>query len=182
MSSQQPQPSRTTTSNPPATGVAAPSTPPNLTGRIGLWVARTLAQAREADPVLKKKAGIVSTWMALSLIALLIAFTPYCGEGGLETTARLRVQEVPSLQQPITAFYLENTGSKLWDKVVLTLNDRYQLLLPSVAPGKNTVAQLDKFRDGDAWAPASTPLGTLRLDCTAGSITFDLKTGRPLTE
>lgn len=182
MSSQRPLPPRTATSSPPAIGTGAPPPPPRLTARLRRWFARNLAQAREAYPVLKQKAGIVSTWLALSLAAVLIAFTPYCGEGGLEATARLRVQQVPSLQQPITAFYLENSGTELWDKVVLTLNGRYQLLMPSVAPGKNAVAQLDKFRDGEAWAPATVPLGTLRLDCTAGSVTFDLKTGRPIAE
>ncbi len=151
-------------------------------GPLGQWRARLLSWLRQADPVLKKKACVISAWLALSLFAALITFAPYCGEGGLAATARLRIQQVQSLQRPITAFYLENTGSQLWDEVALTLNGRYQLLVPSVAPGKNAVAQLDKFRDGELPAPDDVPLDTLRLDCTAGSITFDLRTGKPLGE
>lgn len=171
-------------SGPPASdpekNVSSPGGSPK--SLVRQWIDRTLEQAREADPILKKKAGIVSGWLVLSLIAVLIVVTPHCGEGGLETTARLRIQQVPGLSQAITAFYLENNGSQLWDKIELTLNDRYKLLMPSLAPGQNTVAQLNKFKDGDAWATDSIPLNTLRLRCTAGSVTFDLKTGLPIDQ
>ena len=176
------------TSPAPAKAPPATDTPDALSAdapfkeRLRAWIDRTREQIREADPVIKKKAGIVSTWAGLSLCALLIAFTPHCGDGGLQTTARLRVQTVESLQQSITAFYLENSGDEPWDKVTLTLNGQYKLLLPTIAPGENEVAQLNKFRSGDIAANHKTPLQTLRLDCTAGSVTFDLKTGQPIEE
>jgi|GEM_PF-1462402 len=185
---QPPQPTRQPappTSDAPTAGKPTPDALPDnapFKERLRAWIDRTREQIREADPVIKKKAGIVSTWAGLSLCALLIAFTPHCGDGGLQTTARLRVQKVESLQQSITAFYLENNGAAPWDKVTLTLNGQYKLLLPTIAPGENEVAQLDKFRSGDISANPNTPLQTLRLDCTAGSVTFDLKTGQPIEE
>ena len=163
---QPPQPTRQPappTSGAPTAGKPTPDALPDnapFKERLRAWIDRTREQIREADPVIKKKAGIVSTWAGLSLCALLIAFTPHCGDGGLQTTARLRVQKVESLQQSITAFYLENNGAAPWDKVTLTLNGR----------------------SGDISANPNTPLQTLRLDCTAGSVTFDLKTGQPIEE
>lgn len=163
-----------------------PSRPPAASAGAALfrqWLERTREQLKAADPVLKKKAGIAGTWLVLSLAALTIALTPYCGDGVKEMDARLRIQQVARLNQNITAFYLENTGRALWDKVELTLNDSYQLLMPSVAPGQNMVAQLDRFKkndDSNEWVPDELPLSTLRLRCTAGEITFDLRTGQPI--
>ena len=148
-------------------------------GAVGRWLSHAKEQVRSADAVLKKKALIIGAWLLLSAAAVLIAFLPYLTDGTRSLDAKVRIQKVPSLSHPIVALYLENTGKSAWEKAELTVNGRYALFIPTVQPGSNTVAQLDKFKDadGDA-APSSMPLKTLRLTCTAGELTFDLVTGK----
>ncbi len=142
------------------------------------WLSNAREQVRTADAVLKKKAVILGIWLLLSAAAVLIAFLPYMTDGTRALDGRVRIQEVSSLNQRIVALYLENTGTDVWEKAELTVNGRYALFIPSVQPGTNTVAQLDKFKspDGDP-APTSMPLKTLRLSCTGGELTFNLETG-----
>lgn len=145
---------------------------------FGRWLSHAREQVRTADAVLKKKAAVIGVWLLLSAAAVIIAFFPYLTDGRRPLDAKVRIQKVASLSQPIVALYLENTGTDAWEKAELTVNSRYALLLPTVLPGTNTVAQLDKFKDpdGDA-APTSMPLKTLRLSCEGGTLTFDLETG-----
>lgn len=130
---------------------------------------------RASDRFFKYKAGVLASWVLISLASVFIACPSARNRPANELNARVRVQKVPTLDRQITAIYIENRGETEWGDILLKLNRSYSAAVPGIPSGRSAVIQLDKFSGPDGKTPpADLRPQQLDMRCNRGAATFDL--------
>ncbi len=129
-----------------------------------------------SDRFFKYKAGVVASWALLSVLTVIIA-CPSAKTGPTnDLNARVKIQQVASLDKQFTAIYVENLGEDDWGDTLYKLNTIYTAATPGLrANGGKTVLTLDKFASADGKAPpAEMKPQRLEIRCNRGTAEIDL--------
>lgn len=146
-------------------------TPRPLPARVGDRVAQWVEDFRRADRFFKMRAGIVGTWVLLSLATLYVA----CPSSGPANSLGAEVQVLRESLVGGQQLLVRNESADIWTDVVLTLDDGWRYRHRTMRPHDQLVLPMSHFRKGDQAAPREFRPRTLTIECGQGSHTFDLK-------
>ena len=168
-----PSPRRPPTSRhapPPPKGAAAPASAA-LPER-----ARSLARSwteslRRSDRFFRMRAGIVGSWLVISLVTLWGACPASGPSNPLGADVQLLRDSLVGGQQ----IMVRNESEENWTEVVLTLDDGWRREHKTVRPHDLLVLPMSDFRREGEVAPRDFKPRRLTLECEQGRATFDLK-------
>jgi hypothetical protein len=110
---------------------------------------------RSSDRYFKYKAGIIATWIALSIATFVIARPGV--PAGIEAENELSARLVVAKSGERTVYMLQNESDLPWTNIVVTANGRYAARVKELPARKDIAFTLDKFLAPDG-QPASTSL------------------------
>ena len=147
---------------------AAPARSPveRLRGRAE----KLLDDLRRADRFLRLRAGIVGAWVVLS-VATLWAACPSSGPGNaLGADVQVNRDSIMGVQ-----LLVRNESSRIWEDVVLTLDDGWRYTHRTMRPHDLVVLSMSSFKKGDEAPPRDYRPRTLVIACGQGSDRFELR-------
>ena len=129
------------------------------------FVKNLVQDFRESNRYFKVKAGLISGYVAVSVVTLLV-FIP---RGELnQIGAELRISKTEIVGGRY--FLVTNTSSEDWKDVVLTMNGTYASRWPVLGAQKKKAFFFVDFRDAAGKAPAQDlPPRSLRIECSEGA-------------
>ncbi len=131
---------------------------------------------KASDRFFKYKFGVIAGWVALSVMALVIACPGGPAVSGNSLDARILVKQVPALDRTLTALYIENTGDDDWGDALLKLNNSFTHSVPDLKAGAKAVVTVEKFSGpGGKTPPSDLPLIKLEISCKRGHAIIDLE-------
>jgi hypothetical protein len=131
---------------------------------------RLVADLRRADRFLRLRAGIVGAWGILS-IATLWAACPSSGPGNaLGADVQVNRDSIMGVQ-----LLVRNESSRIWEDVVLTLDDGWRYTHRTMRPHDLVVLSMSSFKKGDEAPPRDYRPRTLVIACGQGSDRFELR-------
>lgn len=144
---------------------------PPLPQRLRELAARALEDFRRSDRFFKMRAGVVGTWVLLTVVTLWAA----CPSSGPTNALGADVQVLRESLVGGVQILVRNESDVIWEDVVLTLDDGWQYAHRTVRPHDQLVLSVTHFRKGEEVAPRDLRPRTLRIRCGQGKATFDLK-------
>lgn len=146
---------------------AAPTFPQRARALLGSWV----ESFRRSDRFFKMRAGIVGSWVLISVVTLWAA----CPSSGPSNPLGADVQVLRDSLVGGQQLLVRNESAETWTEVVLTLDEGWRREHKTVRPHDLLVLPMSEFRrDGQA-APRDFKPRRLTLECDQGRATFDLK-------
>jgi hypothetical protein len=138
--------------------------------RIRARAEQLVADLRRADRFFKLRAGIVGAWAILS-IATLWAACPSSGPGNaLGADVQVNRDSIMGIQ-----LLVRNESSRIWEDVVLTLDDGWRYTHRTMRPHDLVVLSMSSFKKGDEAPPRDYRPRTLVIACGQGSDRFELR-------
>ena len=132
---------------------------------------RTLAEElRRADRFLKMRAAIVGCWAVL-VIATLWGACPSSGPtNSLGADVQVSGDSIMGVQ-----LLVRNESSRIWEDVVLTLDDGWRYTHATMRPHDLVVLSMSHFRRGDEVPPRDYKPRSLVIECGQGSYRIDFR-------
>jgi len=131
---------------------------------------------KASDRFFKYKAGVIGSWVLLSVLAMIIACPSNPGMRSNSLDARILIKQVPALDRSITALYIENTGDDDWGDALLKLNNVFTHSIPDLKAGAKAVVTIEKFSGpGGKTPPSDLKPQKLEITCKRGNTTIDLE-------
>jgi hypothetical protein len=159
---------------PSQTAPVRPTEPPTSVPGFGDLLrarARRLAgEYRGASRFFKMRLGIVSAWAVLSAVTLWGA----CPSSGPTNALGADVQ-VSGDSLLGAQILVRNESGRIWEDVVLTLDDGWRYTHTTMRPHDLVVLSMDQFRRGDETPPRDYKPRGLRIECAQGAGRFDLR-------
>jgi hypothetical protein len=147
------------------------STPAGPLERIQEAASRWLEAFRRSDRFFKMRAGVVGSWVLVSLVSLWIA----CPSSGPTNSLGADVEVLRESFVGGEQILIRNESSDMWTDVIVTIDGGWRYLRPTVRPHDQLVLSMSHFRKGDQAAPRELRPRTLRIECRQGAYRFDLK-------
>lgn len=146
---------------------AAATFPERARALLGSWV----ESFRRSDRFFKMRAGIVGSWVLISVVTLWAA----CPSSGPSNPLGADVQVLRDSLVGGQQLLVRNESTETWTEVVLTLDEGWRREHKTVRPHDLLVLPMNEFkRDGQA-APRDFKPRRLTVECEQGRATFDLK-------
>ena len=137
--------------------------------RIGARAAQLAGDLRRADRFLKMRLGIVAAWAVVSL-ATLWGACPSSGPGNaLGAEVQVNRDSIMGVQ-----LLVRNDSSRIWEDVVLTLDDGWTHAHRTMRPHDLVVVSMSSFRKGDEAPPRDYRPRALLIACRQGTDRFEL--------
>lgn len=137
--------------------------------RIGARAAQLAGDLRRADRFLKMRLGIVAAWALVSL-ATLWGACPSSGPGNaLGAEVQVNRDSIMGVQ-----LLVRNDSSRIWEDVVLTLDDGWTHAHRTMRPHDLVVVSMSSFRKGDEAPPRDYRPRALLIACRQGTDRFEL--------
>jgi hypothetical protein len=146
------------------------STVASLAERTGKRVARLAAEFRRADRFLKMRAGIVGAWVVISLATLWGACPSSGPTNALGADVQVSRDSIMGVQ-----LLVRNESTRIWENVVLTLDDGWRYTQPTMRPHDLVVLSMSHFKKGKEAPPSDYKPRALVIECGQGSDHFDLR-------
>jgi hypothetical protein len=142
----------------------------SLAQRTRARVAKLTDDFRRADRFFKMRAGIVSAWAVISLVTLW-ATCPSSGPGNaLGADVQVNRDSIMGVQ-----LLVRNESTRIWENVVLTLDDGWRYTQPTMRPHDLVVLSMSHFKKGEEAPPRDYKPRALVIACGQGSDHFDLR-------
>ena len=128
-----------------------------------------------SDKYFKYKAGVLSGWVAMSLLTLALA-CPSASQGPSNSlSAEVKVSQVATLESSRSVLLIQNKSADPWSEVRLTLNGSYTTALPAVVAHGKAVIEVRKFIGADGNPPPTEMKPTrLEIRTLSGETSVDL--------
>lgn len=145
-------------------------------GRASLaarWRARAVelaAQLRRWDRFSRLRVGIVAAWAALSIVTLWGACAAPGPANALGADVQVNRDSIMGVQ-----LLVRNDSDRIWEDVVLTLDDGWKYTQATMRPQDLVVLSLASFRRGDEPPPPDLRPRTLAISCSRGAGRFELR-------
>jgi hypothetical protein len=125
---------------------------------------------RRADRFFKMRLGIVAAWGVLSL-ATLWGTCPSSGPGNaLGADVQVNRDSIMGVQ-----LLVRNESSRIWEDVVLTLDDGWRYTHRTMRPHDLVVLSMSSFKKGDEAPPRDYRPRSLLIACEQGEGRFELR-------
>ena len=125
---------------------------------------------RRADRFFKMRVGIVAAWAVLSIATLWGACAVPGPTNALGADVQVNRDSILGAQ-----LLVRNESSRIWEDVVLTLDDGWRYAHQTMRPNDLVVLSMAQFRKGGDAPPRDYVPRTLRIECGQGSGKFDLR-------
>jgi len=145
----------------------APRPPATMRRRLEKWA----DDLRRADRFFKMRAGVVGTWILLSLVTLYAA----CPSSGPTNALGADVQVLRESLVGGQQLLVRNESSEIWTEVVLTLDEGWTYEHRTMRPHDQLVLSMSHFRKGELTAPRDFKPRTLTITCGQGRHAVDLR-------
>ena len=123
-----------------------------------------------ADRFLRLRIGIVAAWAILSVATLWGACPSSGPTNSLGAEVTLDQDSILGAQ-----ILVRNDSARIWEDVVLTLDDGWRFAQPTVRPQDRLVISVRDFRKGMESPPSGYRPRGLSIRCAQGSGRFDLR-------
>ena len=151
----------------PAAPRAAASLPERVRALLGSWV----ESFRRSDRFFKMRAGIVGSWVLISVVTLWAA----CPSSGSSNPLGADVQVLRDSLVGGQQLLVRNESTETWTEVVLTLDEEWRREHKTVRPHDLLVLPMSEFKRNGQGAPRDFKPRRLTVECEQGRATFDLK-------
>lgn len=141
--------------------------PQRLRERVAGWI----EDYRRSDRFFRMRAGVVGTWILLSLVTLWVA----CPSSGPTNALGADVQVLRESLVGGQQLLVRNESDQIWTEVVLILDDGWSYRHSTMRPHDQLVLAMTHFRKGDEPAARDFKPRTLTVECRQGSHRFDLR-------
>jgi hypothetical protein len=145
--------------------------PKPLPSRLGERLAGWADAFRRSDRFFKMRAGVVGTWVLLSLVTLYAA----CPSSGPANALGADVQVLRESLVGGQQLLVRNESTEIWTDVVLTLDEGWRYEHRTMRPHDQLVLSMSHFRKGEQAAPREFRPRALTIECGQGRATFDLR-------
>jgi hypothetical protein len=142
----------------------------SLAERVGARIVKLADGFRRADRFLKMRAGIVGAWAVISLATLWGACPSYGPTNALGADVQVSGDSIMGVQ-----LLVRNESTRIWENVVLTLDDGWRYTHPTMRPHDLVVLSMSHFRKGNEAPPRDYKPRALVIECGRGSDSFDLR-------
>lgn len=126
---------------------------------------------KRSDRFFRMRAGIVGSWVLVSLLALWLS----CPSSGPANALGADVQVLRDSLVGGEQLLVRNESSDLWTDLVLTLDDGYRHEHKTVRPHDQLVLSMSHFRRDGLAAPRDYKPRKLTIECDQGRASFDLR-------
>jgi hypothetical protein len=141
-----------------------------LADRIRVGAQKLAGEYRGTSRFFKMRFGIATAWAVLSAATLWGA----CPSSGPTNALGADVQ-VSGDSLLGAQILVRNESGRIWEDVVLTLDDGWRYTHPTMRPHDLVVLSMDQFRRGDEAPPPDYKPRRLRIECAQGAGRFDLR-------
>jgi len=141
--------------------------PQRLRERAAAW----LEEFRRSDRFFRMRAGVVGSWILLSLVTLWVA----CPSSGPSNPLGADVQVLRESLVGGQQLLVRNESDRIWTDVVLTLDESWTYRHPTMRPHDQLVLSMTHFRKDSQAAARDLRPRTLSVECREGSHRFDLR-------
>jgi hypothetical protein len=146
----------------------APS--PGLVGAIRTRLSKLAEDVRRADRFLKMRAAILGAWAVLAAATLWGACPSSGPANALGADVQVSRDSIMGVQ-----LLVRNESTRIWEDVVLTLDDGWRYTHPTMRPHDLVVLSMSHFTKGEKAPPRDYKPRALVVECGQGSHTFDLR-------
>lgn len=169
-----PPPVPPTATRSPAAPAAARRPPPGapaLAERLRAQLALWLESLKRSDRFFRMRAGIVGSWLLISLVTMWAA----CPSTGPSNALGADVQVLRDSLVGGQQLLVRNESTELWTDVVLTLDDGWRREHKTVRPHDQLVLSMSDFTRQGQPAPRDLKPRRLIVECEQGRAAFDLR-------
>ena len=154
---------------PPPKGPAGPASAalPDVRAPVQRWV----ESFRRSDRFFKMRAGIVASWVVISLLTVWAA----CPSSGPTNSLGADVQVLRDSLVGGQQLLVRNESTENWTEVVLTLDDGWRREHKTVRPHDQLVLSMSDFKREGQTAPRDFKPRRLTVECEQGRAAFDLR-------
>jgi hypothetical protein len=145
--------------------------PRPLPARLGERLAGWARDFRRSDRFFKMRAGVLGTWVLLSLVTLYAA----CPSTGPTNALGADVQVLRESLVGGEQLLVRNESTEIWTDVVLTLDEGWRYEHRTMRPHDQLVLSMSHFRKGEQAAPREFRPRSLTIECGQGRASFDLR-------
>lgn len=125
---------------------------------------------RRSDRFFKLRAGIVAAWAVLSLATLWGACATPGPRDALGADVQVNRDSIMGTQ-----LLVRNESDRIWEDVVLTLDDGWRWAQPTMRPQDLVVLSVASFRKGDEAPPRDHRPRALTIACRQGKGRYELR-------
>jgi hypothetical protein len=137
---------------------------------VHLRLTRVADDLRRADRFFKMRAAIVGAWAVLSVATLWGACPSSGPSNALGADVQVSRDSIMGVQ-----LLVRNESTRIWEDVVLTLDDGWRYSHPTMRPHDLVVLSMSHFKKGEEAPPPDYKPRALVIECGRGSSTFDLR-------
>ena len=156
---------------PPAPPRRPPSTTRPLGERLRALLESWLESLKRSDRFFRMRAGIVGSWLLISLVTIWAA----CPSSGPSNALGADVQVLRDSLVGGQQLLVRNESTELWTDVVLTLDDDWRREHKTVRPHDQLVLSMSDFTRQGQPAPRDLKPRRLTVECEQGRAAFDLR-------
>lgn len=141
-----------------------------LLGEARERLRRLAEDFRRADRFFKMRLGIVGAWAVVSMATLWGACGTFGPRSSLGADVQVNGNSIMGVQ-----LLVRNESSRIWEDVVLTLDDGWKYTHKTMRPHDLVVLSMSSFKKGDDAPPRDYKPRALVIACGQGSERFELR-------